>query len=116
MIQGPFCDHGCRNRVTRNCNSGISCRVLMGCAKCGGRMLTKVGRRKPMLICSDCGHPISDNATPERRRLMLSSARLMAGLLAVASLTLVLSRLREANLEQAQPTAADQGGQADEAD
>lgn len=29
----------------------------MACPKCGCRLLTKVGRTKTMLICSDCGHP-----------------------------------------------------------
>jgi len=29
----------------------------MACPKCGCRLLTKVGRSKQMLICSDCSHP-----------------------------------------------------------
>jgi hypothetical protein len=29
----------------------------MACPKCGCRLLTKVGRSKKMLICSDCSHP-----------------------------------------------------------
>ena len=29
----------------------------MACQKCGCRLLTKVGRAKQMLICSDCSHP-----------------------------------------------------------
>ena len=29
----------------------------MACPKCGCRLLTKVGRAKQMLICSDCSHP-----------------------------------------------------------
>jgi hypothetical protein len=29
----------------------------MACPKCGCRLLTKVGRSKTMLICSDCSHP-----------------------------------------------------------
>ena len=29
----------------------------MACPKCGCRLLTKVGRSRTMLICSDCGHP-----------------------------------------------------------
>ena len=29
----------------------------MACPKCGCRLLTKVGRAKKMLICSDCSHP-----------------------------------------------------------
>lgn len=28
----------------------------MSCPKCGCRLLTKVGRSKKMLICSDCSH------------------------------------------------------------
>jgi hypothetical protein len=30
----------------------------MACPKCGCRLLTKVGRSKKMLICSDCSHPL----------------------------------------------------------
>ena len=30
----------------------------MACPKCGCRLLTKVGRTKNMLICSDCSHPL----------------------------------------------------------
>lgn len=29
----------------------------MACPKCGCRLLTKVGRSKTMLICSDCSYP-----------------------------------------------------------
>lgn len=34
----------------------------MACPKCGCRLLTKVGRSKTMLICSDCGHPHAPSA------------------------------------------------------
>ena len=30
----------------------------MACPKCGCRLLTKVGRSKQMLICSDCSNPL----------------------------------------------------------
>jgi hypothetical protein len=35
----------------------LHCVKTMACPKCGCRLLTKVGRSKQMLICSDCSHP-----------------------------------------------------------
>ena len=35
----------------------LHCVKTMACPKCGCRLLTKVGRSKTMLICSDCSHP-----------------------------------------------------------
>ena len=34
----------------------------MACPKCGCRLLTKVGRAKQMLICSDCSHPLEPSS------------------------------------------------------
>ena len=34
----------------------------MACPKCGCRLLTKVGRSKKMLICSDCSHPLEPSS------------------------------------------------------
>jgi len=34
----------------------------MACPKCGCRLLTKVGRSKKMLICSDCSNPLEQSS------------------------------------------------------
>jgi hypothetical protein len=62
----------------------------MACPKCGCRMLTKVGRAKTMLICSDCGHP-HDPALdkPGSNWRQLSSVLLLV-LISGAALTLSL--------------------------
>jgi hypothetical protein len=69
--------------------------ILMGCAKCGGRMLTKVGRKKPMLICSDCGHPVAEVKDPERSKRQRHGSLFMLALAAVALMAFFLTQLRE---------------------
>ena len=69
--------------------------ILMGCAKCGGRMLTKVGRSKPMLICTDCGHPISEVDNRENRKRQRNGSLFMLALVAVAMMAFFLTQIRE---------------------
>lgn len=80
----------------------------MECAKCGCRMLTKVGRRQPMLICCDCGQPVSEEEAGERRQRLLSGSLFMVGLAAVASMTLLLTHLRDPSIEGS-PATEQQG-------
>ena len=82
----------------------------MGCAKCGGRMLTKVGRRKPMLICSDCGQPVSEAEATERQQLRLQGSLFMLGLAAVAAMTFFLTHMRATTADGPDPT--EQSGEA----
>ena len=63
----------------------------MSCTKCGGRMVTKVGRTNTMLICSDCGHPRADKAQPHR--VNLQHAATAAFLAAVAVLAITVLRV-----------------------
>ena len=69
--------------------------ILMGCAKCGCRMLTKVGRKKPMLICTDCGHPIGEARDAENRQRQRHGSLFMLALAAVALMAFFLTQLRE---------------------
>lgn len=58
-------------------------------------MLTKVGRKRPMLICSDCGHPISEADVSERGRRRLGGSLIMLALAAISGMTLVLTQMRQ---------------------
>jgi DNA-directed RNA polymerase subunit RPC12/RpoP len=67
----------------------------MGCVNCGGRMLTKVGRKKPMLICSDCGHPLSESIDPKKQLTRVWGSLFMVSLTAIAIMTFFLAQVRE---------------------
>ena len=67
----------------------------MSCRKCGGRMVTKVGRTNTMLICSDCGHPRADKAQPHLVKLQhVATAAFLAAVtvLAITVLRVSISR------------------------
>ena len=63
----------------------------MSCTKCGGRMVTKVGRTNTMLICSDCGHPRADKA--QAHRVKLQHVATTAFLAAVTVLVIAVLRV-----------------------
>lgn len=75
----------------------------MGCAKCGCRMLTKVGRSKPMLICTDCGHPISEVDDHKNRQRQRNGSLFMLALAAVALMAFFLTQIRERTNSGNQP-------------
>ena len=54
----------------------------MSCPHCGCRMLSKDPSRRRSLICSDCGHPMTEH---------LSISRSQRGWRDLAAITLVLS-------------------------
>jgi len=63
----------------------------LSCTKCGGRMVTKVGRTNTMLICSDCGHPRADKA--QAHRVKLQHVATTAFLAAVTVLAITFMRV-----------------------
>lgn len=65
----------------------------MACPKCGCRLLTKVGRSKTMLICSDCGHPQQPALEGEIFHWRQLSTVMLLG--AVAGVALALSLLSD---------------------
>jgi len=75
----------------------------MGCVNCGGRMLTKVGRKKPMLICSDCGHPLSDTIDPQKQLTRVWGSLFMVSLSAIAIMTFFLAQVRETRTNERNP-------------
>ena len=53
----------------------------MACQRCGGRMLTKVGSKTKLLVCSDCGTPVSaagSNSLVQDKQILSSSLLLLA--------------------------------------
>ena len=80
----------------------------MSCAKCGCRMVTKVGSTNTMLICSDCGHPRVDKALPRHTRLKrLATAGLLA---ALAGLAFAVSRISDRTPPRDAPVGTSQAG------
>ncbi len=58
-------------------------------------MLTKVGRRQPMLICCDCGQPAKQGASSSERQHRIRGALFMVALAAVAAIALFLSHIND---------------------
>ena len=69
----------------------------MACPKCGCRLLTKVGRSKTMLICSDCGHP---QPTSDGIGFDWSQLSTVALLVAVAAVAMALSLLSDSLIRE----------------
>lgn len=86
----------------------------MACPKCGCRLLTKVGRSKTMLICSDCGHPhqrASESEIFQWRQL--SSVLLLAAVGGVAlALSLLSDSLTEGNTPLDEPSRLERSKEA----
>ena len=80
----------------------------MSCTKCGGRMVTKVGRTNTMLICSDCGHPRADKAQAHRVKLQhVATAAFLAAVTALAVAVLRVPIPKAPPIEPAATTQAE---------
>jgi hypothetical protein len=67
----------------------------VACRKCGCRMVTKVGRTHPMLICSDCGLPVDDRENAQLARQRLWGALTLVTMAFVSFAMLLLATLYE---------------------
>ncbi|MEB3334220.1 MAG: hypothetical protein VKP70_04475 [Cyanobacteriota bacterium] len=67
----------------------------VACRKCGCRMVTKVGRTHPMLICSDCGLPVDERETSQRARKRVWGALTLVSMAFVSGSMLLLATLYE---------------------
>jgi hypothetical protein len=67
----------------------------MTCRRCGCRMLTKVGRATPMLICTDCGRPVDQRETAELKRKRLWGAITLMGMAVLGAATFLLASMNE---------------------
>ena len=67
----------------------------MACRRCGCRMVTKVGRTAPMLICTDCGLPVDQRETAELRRKHVWGYITLVGLASIGGAMFLLASVRE---------------------
>lgn len=67
----------------------------MACRRCGCRMVTKVGRTTPMLICSECALPVDERETTALKRKRLWGAITLLGMALVSGLMLFLATFNE---------------------
>lgn len=71
---------------------GVAC---VACRRCGCRMITKVGRTTPMLICTDCGLPMDQRETATLSRQRLSGAFALLAMALVAGAMVLLASVNE---------------------
>jgi hypothetical protein len=69
--------------------------LFVACRRCGCRMLTKVGRTTPMLICTDCGFPLDQRETATLSRQRLWGAVTLVAMALVGSAMLLLASIKE---------------------
>lgn len=68
----------------------------LACRQCGCRMLTRVGRTKPMLICTDCGLPVDQRETATATRQQLGGAVTLMAMALLGGAMLLLASINEA--------------------
>ncbi|MGA1302718.1 MAG: hypothetical protein ACO3ZD_01615 [Cyanobium sp.] len=69
--------------------------LAMACRHCGCRMLTKVGRTSPMLICTDCGQPVNQRETADRKRKHLWGALTLLTMACMGGVLLLMVSMSE---------------------
>lgn len=67
----------------------------MACHRCGCRMITKVGRSAPMLICTDCGLPVDQQESAESRRKHVWGYITLVGLASIGGAMFLLASMNE---------------------
>ena len=82
----------------------------MACRRCGCRMVTMVGRRGNLLICSDCGVAVENIQGQLQHRQRLYAALALIGLTLVGAMIFVLAAMEERLAPMATQTGQRQGG------
>jgi hypothetical protein len=67
----------------------------MACRRCGCRMIAKVGRTHPMLICTDCGLPMDQRESKDLARRRLWSAITLTILATVGGAMALLAAMND---------------------
>jgi hypothetical protein len=62
-------------------------------------MIAKVGRTTPMLICTDCGHPVDQRESAAIKRKRLWGALTLVGMAVVGGAILLLASINEIRRE-----------------
>ena len=69
--------------------------LAMACRRCGCRMLTKVGRAAPMLICTDCGLPLDQRESADLKRKRLWGALTLMTMASMGGVLLLMVSMNE---------------------
>jgi hypothetical protein len=69
--------------------------LAMACRRCGCRMLTKVGRTAPMLICTDCGLPLDQRESADLKRKRLWGALTLMTMASMGGVLLLMVSMNE---------------------
>ncbi|MEB3305203.1 MAG: hypothetical protein VKL58_03200 [Cyanobacteriota bacterium] len=69
--------------------------TAMACRRCGCRMLTKVGRASPMLICTDCGLPVDQRHTADLNRKHFWGGLTLMTLASMGGVLLLMATMNE---------------------
>lgn len=83
-------------------------------------MITKVGRTTPMLICTDCGHPVDQRESAAIKRKRLWGALTLVGMAVLGGAILLLASINEIRREgegqdaKRQTEASSEEGEKDE--
>ena len=67
----------------------------MACRRCGCRMVTKVGGRGNLLICSDCGVPVENLQGQQQHRQRLYAALALLCLTLVGGMVFLLAAMED---------------------
>jgi hypothetical protein len=111
----------CEQRGTLSrCQSCLLVFRAMACRRCGCRMLTKVGRTTPMLICTDCGLPVDQRESAALKRKRLWGALTLVCMAVMGGAILLLASINEIRREggfqdaERQTEASSEEGEKDE--
>jgi hypothetical protein len=92
------------------CQSGPLGKRVLACRRCGCRMVTKVGGRGNLLICSDCGVPVENLQGQLQHRQRLYAALSLICLTLVGGMIFLLAAMEERLAPWATQTGQSKGG------
>lgn len=92
------------------CQSGALEKRVLACSRCGCRMVTKVGRRGNLLICSDCGVPVENLQGQQQHRQRLYAALALICMALVGGMIFLLAAIDERLSPWSDQTGQGDGG------
>ncbi|MEB3362563.1 MAG: hypothetical protein VKI42_10630 [Synechococcaceae cyanobacterium] len=75
--------------------------------------MSKLGRGKSLLICADCGHPLTSLADPVQRRNTALAAFSLVGLVMVGTSVLMLDSLHNTMRQDGLPAESSESERSD---
>ena len=98
------------NSSACRCQNNPLGKRLLACRRCGCRMVTKVGGRGNLLICSDCGVPVENLQGQQQHRQRLYAALALLSLTLVGGMVFLLAAMEDRLAPWATQTGQRQGG------